>query len=335
MVTTWVDFRQLKADVAIEQVVAHYGVHLRRVGRTELRGRCPLPTHTSSRSRDSFAVNIARNVWSCRSLSCMQARGGRPGGNVLDLVALMERCSIREAALRLQQWSGAAPERFIVPRDARPDPVAAENPPLHFALQYVDASHPYLASRSVSPRTARTFGLGFYAGKGVLRGRIVIPIHNDAGQLVAYAGRAIDGQEPKYRFPAGFRKSLVLFNLHRAIAPKASTVIVVEGFFDTIAVHQAGYPVVGLMGSTLSRRQADLLATHFDRVLLMLDGDEAGRQGAISIAHALGVRMSVSNISLEHGRQPDQLTAREIQHLMAVYGDVFAPTTAARTPYAR
>ena len=102
MATTWVDFKQLKADVAIEQVLAHYGVHLRRIGATELRGRCPLPTHTSSRSRDSFAVNIARNVWSCRSLSCMQARGGRPGGNILDLVALMDGCSIRDAALRLQ-----------------------------------------------------------------------------------------------------------------------------------------------------------------------------------------------------------------------------------------
>jgi hypothetical protein len=71
MVTTWVDFKQLKADVAIEQVMTHYGVHLRRIGATELRGRCPLPTHTSARSRDSFAVNITRNVWSCRSLSCM------------------------------------------------------------------------------------------------------------------------------------------------------------------------------------------------------------------------------------------------------------------------
>ena len=116
MATTWVDFKQLKADVAIEQVLGHYGVQLRRIAAMELRGRCPLPTHTSSRSRDSFSVNITRNVWSCRSMSCMQARGGRPGGNILDLVALIEGCSIREAALRLQEWSGAAPERFIVPR---------------------------------------------------------------------------------------------------------------------------------------------------------------------------------------------------------------------------
>jgi DNA primase len=247
----------------------------------------------------------------------MQSRSDRPGGNILDFVALMEGCSIRDAALRLQDWSGAAPERFIVPQASRAAPVVSENPPLRFALQYVDARHAYLAARGVIPETVRTFGLGFYTGKGLLRGRIVIPIHNASGELIAYAGRAIDGQEPKYRFPAGFRKSLVLFNLHRAIATNASTVVVVEGFFDTLVVYQAGYPaVVGLMGSSVSRYQADLVATHFDRVVLMLDGDNAGRQGAASIVQTLGVRMSVAAISLEDGRQPDQLTGGEIQRLL-------------------
>jgi DNA primase len=54
---------------------------------------------------------------------------------------------------------------------------------------------------------------------------------------------------------------------------------VVEGFFDAIAVHQACYPaVVALMGSTMSRTQADLLRSHFDRIMLMLDGDPAGQK---------------------------------------------------------
>lgn len=314
MAATWVDFKQLKADVAIEEVLAHYGVQLRRIGATERRGRCPLPTHTSWRSRDSFAVNIARNVWSCRSLSCMEARGGRAGGNILDFVALMESCSIRDAALRLQQWSGAAPERFILPRVSRPDPaVTSENPPLRFSLQYIDARHSYLVSRGVMLQTIRTFGLGLYTGKGLLRGRVVIPIHNASGELIAYAGRAIDGQEPKYRFPAGFRKSRVLFNLHRAIATNTSTVIVVEGFFDTIAVHQAGYPaVVALMGSTLSACQADLLVSHAEQALLMLDGDAAGQQGTDAILRLLASRIPVVAIALQHGQQPDQLTAAEI-----------------------
>ena len=317
MATSWVDFKQLKADVAIEQVLAHYGLHLRRIGATELRGRCPLPTHTSSRSRDSFAVNVVRNVWSCRSLSCMQARSGRPGGNILDFVALMEGCSIRDAALRLQAWSGAAPERFIVPRALRPDPIISENPPLRFALQYVDAAHPYLTSRGVTPHTIRTFGLGLYTGRGLLRGRIVIPIHNESGGLIAYAGRAVGSQEPKYRFPAGFRKSLVLFNLHRAIAAKPSTVVVVEGFFDTIAVHQAGYPVVGLMGSTLSRPQADLLVSRFNHAVLMLDGDDAGRKGTAATHALLKERMSVTAISLDDESQPDQLAFDQLRHLLS------------------
>ena len=277
MATTWVSFKQIKTDVAIELVLQRYGVHLRRTG-GELRGPCPLPTHTSRRSRDSFSVSPARNAWSCRSQSCMQARGGNAGGNILDLVALMEGCSVRDAALRLQDWSGTMPLRSALP--AEDTSRVAPNAPLHFALQYIDGRHPYLAERGLAAETIRTFEIGFYQGSGFLRGRIVIPIHDEYGALIAYAGRAIDGQEPKYRFPTGFRKSLVLFNLHRVLKTGARTVIVVEGYFDVLTMHQAGYPaVLALMGSTLSRPQADLLTTHFDRVLLMLDGDQAGRHG--------------------------------------------------------
>lgn len=335
MATTWVDFKQIKTVVGIENVLAHYGVHLRRITATDLRGRCPLPTHTSSRSRDSFAVNIARNVWSCRSQSCMQARGGRVGGNVLDLVALIEGCEVRDAALRLQAWCGSATSHTAPRRERPPEPGPEPNRPLGFALRYVDPDHPYLVARGFTANTVRAFGIGAYLGQGLLRGRIVIPIHNDRGELVAYAGRAIDAQEPKYRFPAGFRKSLVLFSLHRALAIGVSTVIVVEGFFDTLAVHQAGCPaVVGLMGSTLSRYQADLLTTHFDRVVLMLDGDEAGQQGALSIAQTLGVHMSVSTISLVDGRQPDQLSREEIRRLLMPYHMAIACAPPPRTPYA-
>jgi len=50
----------------------------------------------------------------------------------------------------------------------------------------------------------------------MLSGRVVIRIHDEHGQLVAYAGRSVDGREPRYRSPAGFGKSQVLFNFHRA-----------------------------------------------------------------------------------------------------------------------
>lgn len=314
MTTAWVSFKQIKADVPIEQVLERYGVRLRRVG-ADLRGPCPLPTHTSRRSRDSFSVSPARNAWSCRSQSCMQARGGTPGGNILDFVAVMEGCSLREAALRLQDWSGTMPRRPAVP--AEETATTVPNAPLSFALQYIDGHHPYLATRGLTPDTIRTFGIGVYRGRGFLRGRVVIPVHDATGALIAYAGRALDGHEPKYRFPTGFRKSLVLFNLHRVLKTGARTVIVVEGFFDALAMHQASYrAVVALMGSSLSRQQADLLTTHFDRVLVMLDGDEAGRHGTATITTMLAGRLDVVPILLDAHTQPDQLAPVVIQRLV-------------------
>jgi DNA primase len=76
-----------------------------------------------------------------------------------------------------------------------------------------------------------------YRGNGFLAGRCVIPIRDENSQLVAYAGRAVNGEEPKYRFPAGFRKSQVLFNLDRAVQTGGNNLIVVEGFFDALKVH--------------------------------------------------------------------------------------------------
>ena len=71
-----------------------------------------------------------------------------------------------------------------------------------------------------------------YRGNGFLAGRCVIPIRDENSRLVAYAGRAVHGEAPKYRFPSAFRKSHLLFNLDRARHTGARNVIVVEGFFE-------------------------------------------------------------------------------------------------------
>jgi len=147
-----------------------------------------------------------------------------------------------------------------------------------------------------------------------MAGRIVIPIHNADGELVAYAGRTIDGSEPRYKFPAGFHKSLELYNLHRVTGELS--VIVVEGFFDCMKVAQAGYPCVALMGCSMSQAQEDLLA-RFGQVVLMLDGDETGRGAAEEIADRLQRTVfRVERIELPDGVQPDQLSSDEIRSLL-------------------
>jgi DNA primase len=313
----WVDFSAVKRAVSLEAVVRHYQIPgLRRHG-AQLQGCCPI--HRGRRD-DSFRAHLTKNVFHC--FAC-QARG-----NVLDFVAAMEVCSVREAALRLQQWFG------IHPFGVRLDPAAAprqnrelvrkeegRNVPLRFALTGVETNHPYLAQRGIDPPTAAEFGVGFYPGPGLMSGRIVIPIRNLRGQLVAYAGRALDGRPPKYKLPAGFHKALELFNLQRAVATGGKTVIVVEGYFDCMRVHQAGFPgVVALMGSSLSAAQESGLLHHFERIVLMLDGDAAGRAASEAIAARLSGCRLAPVVRVPAGSQPDQLSCSAIRQLLAVIG---------------
>jgi DNA primase len=322
MKTTWVDFRTVKARVTMEMALATYGVMLHRVDSAYLRGRCPLPTHSSKSSNQSFIVNTDKNAWACHSDSCTGGRSGRPGGNVLDFVAWMENCSVRDAALRLKDWFGlnsAAPKTRAAPtREDRPLVElrqTEENAPLSFSLTGIDIHHPYLAERGVAPETAEYFGIGLFPRKGLMAGRIVIPIHNEDGVLVAYAGRGLGQTEPKYQFPARFRKSLVLFNLHRA-AQCGQTVVLVEGFFDCLNVHQAGLPcVVALMGCNFSQRQEQLLEKYFREVIVLMDGDKAGRAAGGMIAGRLVSKLSTRLVEIPTGTQPDQLGADQIRCL--------------------
>lgn len=197
---------------------------------------------------------------------------------------------------------------------------SAENKPLKFELRGVDSSHPYLAGRGIRKETAETFGVGFFAGKGSMSGRVVIPIHNERGDLLAYAGRAIDNSEPKYKLPAGFHKSLELFNLHRCFerdGATVKTVVLVEGFFGAISVHDAGHPCVALMGSSLSAVQEALLCRHFTGVILLFDGDDAGRAATDECLLRLGRKLWVKAVQLEDGAQPDSFSAEELQRLLS------------------
>ena len=182
MSSQWVDFTAIKGSVDIEQVLEHYHVRLKHVRRDYLRGLCPLPTHGSKQSRESFSVDTGKNIWACHSTSCCQARHGKVGGNILDLVAWMEDCSIREAALRLRTWSGvsgeAGPPSQLVSKGERPGRSQEKLPRLPFTLRL--QWHPYLEQRGIQWLTAAWFGVGYYGGSGFLRGRMVFPIHDNA-----------------------------------------------------------------------------------------------------------------------------------------------------------
>jgi 5S rRNA maturation endonuclease (ribonuclease M5) len=311
------DFKSLKQRIRIDDVLMRYAVKLRPIGPHTLCGPCPLPTHSSAQSRESFPVNLSLQLWSCHSASCIAARGGRIGGHGIDLVVIMEHCGLREAGLRLQDWFSIRPSTPALVRPAMSSSAVEPNRPLGFALRGIDSRHPYPTRRGISLVTAQLFGMGMYHGNGFLAGRCVIPIRDEKSRLVAYAGRAVNGEQPKYRFPAGFRKSQVLFNLDRAVETGGRNLIVVEGFFDALKVHQAGHPsVVALMGCSFSQRQSELLLSHFAGVTLMLDGDQPGRRAAEVIARLLKPKIPVHKVDLPDCVQPDQLSSAQIHVLV-------------------
>jgi DNA primase len=306
----WVSFTEIKRQVGLERVLRSYRIDwLRRSGPQQYRGRCPIH---GGEGVDAFHANLERGVFHC--FACGAA------GNVLDFVAAIEGCSIREAALRLQGTYSVG----CVPRIARRGtgerkPVTKKrevNPPLSFSLP-LDPIHPYLAERGIDQGTASYFGVGYSHGRGLMSGRIAIPIHDPDGRLVAYCGRAVDGASPRYRFPAGFQKAQVLFNYHRANATGDYQVIVVEGFFDCMRVSQAGYPcVVALMGARLSIKQKSLLTDRYHEVILMLDGDPTGRSATAQLASDLAPACRVTELLLDSGVQPDQMTCEQIRQLL-------------------
>jgi len=320
-------------------VLSHYDIRLQQSNQISLRGKCPLPTHTSETSKESFSVHTAKNIWACQSASCAAARQEKKGGNVIDFVAIMEQSSIREAAIKMHEWFlSSAPvaistpptsekgsevtEKLVAKKNGDEGKEEEVNKPLSFTLKDIDSSHPYLIQRGIKEEVAKEFGVGFFPGRGSMSGRMVIPISNETGNLVGYAGRSINGTDPKYKLPTGFVKSAVLFNFHRVLANEQKSpvekdfVIVVEGFFDCMKVHQAGLPcVVALMGSSISDAQQEFLCL-FKRVILFLDGDDVGRAAAREIALRLMLCTFVKVINLPDGEQPDQLSSEEINSIL-------------------
>jgi DNA primase len=155
----------------------------------------------------------------------------------------------------------------------------------------------------------------------LLRRRLIFPIHNKAGQTIAFGGRKLrDEDEPKYlnspETPL-FNKSATLYALHLA-APaihRERTAIVCEGYTDVIACHQHGFEhAVATLGTALTREHARELRTRCDRVVLLFDGDDAGRRAAdravpVFFGEPIDVRIATL-ASATDAKDPDELLRR-------------------------
>jgi DNA primase len=340
----YIDFAYVKAHADFPAILAHYGVT--PPGASQKSFKVPCLFHDDD--HPSLSINLAKQVFHCF--------GCGAEGDVIEFVRLAEHLEgdARRAAARVAELSGSAlaareerhkkhgenaPKR---PREARegtrtrkppsPAPKAATrppeapeapvNPPLRFRLT-LEPDHPYLRARGFPRDLARTYGLGL-ASRGLLAGRIAIPIHSDTGELVAYAGR-FPGEsgwpegEDKYKLPDGFKKSHVLFNLSRVLARGAPRhLVLVEGYFAALWLDQLGYDAVALMGARISPEQLGLLAQAApERITVLLDGDAPGREAAGELVPLLTRSFFVRDAALAPDEEPDRLDPARLRSLLA------------------
>lgn len=145
----------------------------------------------------------------------------------------------------------------------------------------------------------------------VFRNRIMIPIINTKSEIIGFGGRALGDFKPKYlnsKDSLLFKKTNNLFNLNLAKAEKTDTIILVEGYFDAIAIVQAGVNnVVATLGTALTTKQAQIISMYAKRVVLSYDSDQAGidaTRRAVNILSELGLQVDILNLGVY--KDPDE-----------------------------
>jgi len=203
----------------------------------------------------------------------------------------------------------------------------------------------FLDKRKVEPAFAQRFGLGYAPAAGLMnhlrlkdpvasglfvkndrgevydrfRRRLMFPISNERGKVIGFGGRALLADiQPKYlNSPESplYSKSLVLFGLHfaRDVAQKAGRMVVVEGYFDCLGLHQAGIEnVVASCGTSLTQQQAAIMARYVPEVVMNYDPDAAGQNAmrrSIDLLLAKGLRVRI--LKLAGGLDPDDYVRKE------------------------
>ena len=144
------------------------------------------------------------------------------------------------------------------------------------------------------------------------RNRVMFPIIDPRGNVIAFGGRVLDDSKPKYINTSDtlvYKKSNGVFALNFAKNGNDGKLIIAEGYMDVIALHQAGFTnAVACLGTALTKEQANLLSRYADEIILSYDADEAGQKAT---ARALGIfgttGMEIKVLRLTGGKDPDEI----------------------------
>lgn len=336
---------ELRSRTSLSALIGK-AVRLQKAGR-EYKGCCPFHDEKTP----SFYVNDEKGFYHCfgcgahgDAIRWMTDQGGLPFMDAIKELAAAAGMEVpapdprmakrAEKARSLHEVVAAAQDWFVAQLEG---------------IEGVEA-RAYLERRGITEQTRRAFGLGFAPdGRGRLkaalkefpeemlievgmliqpedgaresydrfRSRLMIPIRDQRGRVIAFGGRILGQGEPKYlnspETPL-FDKGRTLFNLDKAApaARKSGRLIVVEGYMDAIMIAQSGIAeAVAPLGTALTEHQMERLWTMVETPILCFDGDGAGQRAALRAAHRalplLRPGNSLSFALMRAGQDPDDL----------------------------
>ncbi len=328
---------EIKRRNDIEDVISQY-IALKRAG-SNSNGLCPFHSEKSP----SFTVFKGTDSFYCF--------GCGAGGDVITFVMKAENLDYVGALEFLAKRAGITiPTDSYEPESGvRRTRVLEMNREaarfFHEQLKNDKAALGYLTRRGLTGSVIKHFGLGFappgfgaltdhmhksgytdeelqagfLAGKSqktgrsydYFRNRVIFPIINTAGEVIAFGGRVMDDSKPKYLNTSdtpAFKKSKNLFALNYAKNYCTEQMILCEGYMDVIALHAAGFQnAVATLGTALTPEQARLMKKYTKTVLISYDSDEAGQRAANKAFALLGeAGLETRILRMEGAKDPDE-----------------------------
>ena len=340
----WLD--ELRARTTLSALIGRT-VKVTKVGR-EFKACCPFHNEKTP----SFTINDEKGFYHCFGCSAH--------GDAIRWMTDQRGLSFMDAIKELASEAGMevpAPDpkaaRQAEARAGLHDVMAAAQDHFVTALANIEGAHAreYLARRGLTAETIKAFGFGCAADSrtalktalkkfgdpmlveaGLLiavddkepydrfRGRLMIPIRDPRGRVIAFGGRTLGDGEPKYLNSPDtplFDKGRTLYNLDKCSPASRQTgrVIVVEGYMDVIAIAQVGFAdAVAPLGTALTDQQIQMLWRMTEKPLLCFDGDAAGQKAALRAAvRALPLLKpghSLQFVTLPEGQDPDDLVKK-------------------------
>lgn len=333
---------QLRANTDIESVISPY-VNLRRRGKN-LVGLCPFhnektPSFTVYPENGSFycfgcgvggdVITFVRRMENLDYMEAVKQLADRAGMALPEdgyddtlakkrtAVLAANRAAAKFFHAQLYTEQGRQALDYFLDRGLAPETIR------HFGLGFAPNDwralkrhlneqgfdDVLLESANLLRRSDKNGKVSYYDN---FRNRVMFPIIDPRGNVIAFGGRVLDDSKPKYINTSDtlvYKKSNGVFALNFAKNGNDGKLIIAEGYMDVIALHQAGFTnAVACLGTALTKEQANLLSRYADTIVLSYDADEAGQKAT---ARALGIfgttGMEIKVLHLEGGKDPDEI----------------------------